>query len=52
MTVKSPLRILLLEDNPGDAELIRETLEADFGACELTRVQTRAEFVAACEWGY
>jgi signal transduction histidine kinase/FixJ family two-component response regulator len=51
VTVKSPLRILLLEDNSGDAELIRELLEADHGVCEMTRVQTRAEFVAALENG-
>ena len=42
-----PLRILLLEDNPNDAELIQELLDADHLVCELTRVQTRAEFLAA-----
>ena len=45
----SPLRILLLEDNALDAELIREFLEADHFSCEMTRVQTRAEFLAALE---
>jgi PAS domain S-box-containing protein len=49
MTVESPLRILLLEDNPTDAELIRELLEADHFVCEITRVQTRAEFLVALE---
>ena len=49
MTVKSTLRILLLEDNSDDAELIRETLEADHLVCEITCVQTRAEFLAALE---
>jgi PAS domain S-box-containing protein len=44
--VTSPLRILLLEDDVGDAELIRELL-AEHIVCELTRVETRAEFVAA-----
>jgi PAS domain S-box-containing protein len=39
----------LLEDDSGDAELIRERLEADLGVCEATRVQTRAGFVAALE---
>jgi signal transduction histidine kinase/CheY-like chemotaxis protein len=43
----SPLRILLLEDNTHDAELIQELLEADHFICEVTRVQTRAEFVAS-----
>jgi PAS domain S-box-containing protein len=41
----------LLEDDSGDAELIRELLEAALGVCEMTRVQTRAEFVAALEKG-
>ena len=41
-----PLRILLLEDNDHDAELIQELLEADHFVCEITRAQTRAEFVA------
>ncbi len=45
----SPLRILLLEDDPGDAELIQDLLEADHLVCEVTRVQTRAEFLAALE---
>jgi signal transduction histidine kinase/CheY-like chemotaxis protein len=47
--VTSPLRILLLEDNAHDAELIQELLEADHFVCEVTRVQTRAEFVAGLE---
>ena len=45
----SPLRVLLLEDNAHDAELIEELLEADHFVCEVTRVQTRAEFVAGLE---
>ncbi len=44
-----PLRILLLEDDIRDAELIQELLEADHIVCEITRVQTRAEFVAGLE---
>ena len=44
-----PLRILLLEDDPTDAELVQELLEADHVVCEVTRVQTRAEFLAALE---
>src|SRR6202048_2308230 len=47
--VTSPLRVLLLEDNARDAELIQELLEADHFVCEVTRVQTRAEFVAGLE---
>jgi PAS domain S-box-containing protein len=48
-TVTSPLRILLLEDDPGDVELIQELLEVDHFDCEVTRVQTRREFLAALE---
>jgi PAS domain S-box-containing protein len=47
MSVKSPLRILLLEDDAGDAELIREFLDADGLAFTIIRTQTRAEFIAA-----
>src|SRR5271167_1399446 len=47
----TPLRILLLEDSVQDAELIQELLEADHFVCEVTRVQTRAEFLAALEDG-
>jgi PAS domain S-box-containing protein len=43
----SPLRILLLEDSTSDAELIQELLEVEHFVCEITRVQTRAEFIAA-----
>jgi signal transduction histidine kinase/CheY-like chemotaxis protein len=39
----------LLEDDTHDAELIQELLEADHFVCEVTRVQTRAEFVAGLE---
>jgi PAS domain S-box-containing protein len=46
--VTSPLRILLLEDDDADAELVQELL-AEHIACDFARVQTRAEFVAALE---
>jgi signal transduction histidine kinase/CheY-like chemotaxis protein len=41
----------LLEDSIQDPELIQELLEADHFVCEVTRVQTRAEFLAALEDG-
>jgi PAS domain S-box-containing protein len=44
--VTSPLRILLLEDDPTDAALIQELLEADNIGCEVTRAQTRDEFLS------
>jgi PAS domain S-box-containing protein len=45
--VTGPLQILLLEDDPNDAELIQELLEVDQFVCEITRVQTRVEFLSA-----
>ena len=45
----SPLRILLLEDDPTDAALIQELLEADNIVCEVTRVQTRTEYLSGLE---
>ena len=41
----SLLRILLLEDDPSDAELIRANLEADQIVCDLNVVKTRVEFL-------
>jgi signal transduction histidine kinase/FixJ family two-component response regulator len=47
----SPLRILLLEDSATDAALIQDILEADQFVCDVTRVETRAGFLAALEDG-
>jgi PAS domain S-box-containing protein len=44
--VTSRLKILLLEDNTRDAELIQDILEGDHFVCQVTRVQTRSEFLA------
>jgi PAS domain S-box-containing protein len=44
-----PLRILSLEDDPNDAELIQESLEAEGIACELIRVDTQPAFVCSLE---
>jgi signal transduction histidine kinase len=43
------LRVLLLEDDPTDAELIQKVLEADNIACEVTRVQTRTDYLSGLE---
>ncbi len=43
------LRILHLEDNPLDAELIRDRLEAAGLVCEITRVGCREPFEAALD---
>jgi PAS domain S-box-containing protein len=47
--VKSPLRILYLEDDAKDAELAQATLEADGVDCLVTRVETREDFLALLE---
>ena len=47
--MKTPLRILLLEDDTRDAGLIQDVLEADNFACDVIRTQTRAEFLVALD---
>lgn len=49
--MKSPLRILHLEDDPADAALIQSSLEAGGLTCATTRVHNRDDFVAALERG-
>ena len=45
----SSLRILLLEDDPSDAELVQATLEADQLVCDVNVIKTRAEFLTGLE---
>jgi PAS domain S-box-containing protein len=47
----APLRVLLLEDSPSDAELIQELLEAEHFVGETRCVQTRDEFLLALQSG-
>jgi len=47
--VNSLIRILHLEDDPRDAQLIEETLKAEGGACDMTRVETEREFCTALD---
>jgi PAS domain S-box-containing protein len=49
--MKSPLRILYLEDDPRDAELVLETLALDGITCQLTRVENEADFIDSLEEG-
>ena len=49
--MKSPLRILHLEDNPRDAELIQAVLETEGIISHVTRVETQADFFASLEQG-
>jgi len=47
--VKPQLDILHLEDDPKDADLVRDRLEAEGVPCRVTRVETEAEFRAALD---
>jgi PAS domain S-box-containing protein len=47
--MSKPLKILHLEDNANDAELVEATLRDAGMACEITRVQNQAEFIAALD---
>src|ERR1700726_1108672 len=49
--MKPSLRVLHLEDDPSDAELVQEQLANDGFACEVTRVETQADFTASLEQG-
>src|ERR1700731_3076004 len=49
--MRHPLRILSIEDDPKDAKLIQDLLEAEGVACEVTRVDTQAALVASVEQG-
>jgi PAS domain S-box-containing protein len=47
--VKSKLRILHLEDDPNDAELIKSTLVEEGFDCDITLVKYREEFLKSIE---
>lgn len=47
--MKKPLRILHLEDNSWDAELIRTELESTRIPCSITQIYTEKEFEAALQ---
>jgi len=47
----SPRRLLLLEDNPDDAELLRRHLAAEWPQCELSQANKRASFESALQQG-
>jgi PAS domain S-box-containing protein len=49
--MRSPLRILSLEDDPHDAELIHDLLETEGIVSHVTRVETQSAFVASLEAG-
>ena len=45
--MRQPLRILSLEDDPKDADLIKDLLETEGIACDITRVENQADFLAS-----
>ena len=45
------MRILYLEDDPKDAELVQASLEAEGMVCELTRADTQSGFLAFLQQG-
>ncbi len=47
--MQQPLRILHLEDDRRDADMVRDVLEAGGIVCDITLVRTRDEFMAALE---
>ena len=49
--MKSPLKILHLEDDPNDAALVQSLLETEGFTCVITCVQNRDAFVAALAGG-
>jgi PAS domain S-box-containing protein len=51
MSMRQPLRILSVEDDPKDTELIRDLLETEGIVCEVTRVDTQADFLGSVKQG-
>src|SRR6202171_402998 len=51
MSMRHPLRILSVEDDPKDAALIQDLLETEGILCEVTRVDTEAALLASVEQG-
>ncbi len=51
MNTAHPLRILSLEDDPNDAELIQELFDAEGISCQLSRVDSEPAFSASLAQG-
>jgi CheY-like chemotaxis protein len=49
--MKLPLHVLYLEDEVRDAELVQDTLMTHGITCEIRRVETETDFVAALDEG-
>jgi PAS domain S-box-containing protein len=51
VSIRPPLRILSIEDDPKDTELIRDLLETEGIVCEVMRVDTEAALATSIEQG-
>jgi PAS domain S-box-containing protein len=49
--MRPPLRVLSIEDEPKDADLIKNLLETDGIVCDITRVENQADFLASLKQG-
>lgn len=49
--MKTPLRVLHLEDDPNEATIVRSMLEAEAAPCRVTHVQQSGDFAEALERG-
>jgi CheY-like chemotaxis protein len=43
------LKILLLEDNPADAEIVKNLLEKEMTDCKFRQVSTKNDYLAALD---
>src|SRR5258707_11120562 len=50
--MKSPRRLLLLEDNPDDAQLLKRSLSIEWPDCHVEHVRKREEFAAVLNEGW
>ena len=49
--MRHPLRILSVEDDPKDADLIKNLLDTEGIVCDITRVENQADFLASLKQG-
>jgi CheY-like chemotaxis protein len=49
--MRQPLRVLSIEDELKDADLIKNLLDAEGIVCDITRVENQAEFLASLKRG-
>jgi PAS domain S-box-containing protein len=49
--MRPPLRVLSIEDEPKDADLIKNLLETEGIVCDITRVENQADFLTSLKRG-